>query len=256
MITAGAAPAESFSVGWYGKIPGTGDFIARRIPASFSEAWDRWLQAAMDGSRQRLGARWRDSFLSMPVWRFVLSPGLLTANAWAGIMVPSVDAVGRYFPLTVASALPSASLDLVGTLLAAAPWLDEIEAIALSAIAPAVNSAAIDSAFTQRPFRHEWLRYPDAKDDTVPMRGSKAQMLCVPLGPRLRDERPAPALRMLAERLAEPCAAWLAEESEVFGRCMLLCESLPPAEQYCAMMDGRWVERGWGRRDARGGVST
>ena len=26
------------------------------------------------------------------------------------------------------------------------------------------------------------------------------------------------------------------------------------AEQYCAMMDGRWVERGWGRRDARSGA--
>jgi len=49
----------------------------------------------------------------------------------------------------------------------------------------------------------------------------------------------------LAGRLAEPCAAWLAEESKLFGRCLLLCEALPPAEQYCAMMDGRWVERGW-----------
>ncbi len=105
MMSAGAAPQE-FSAGWYGKIPGTGDFIARRMPSSFSEAWDRWLQAAIAGSRDRLGGRWRDTFLSMPIWRFVLSPGMLTQNAWAGIMVPSVDAVGRYFPLAVASALP------------------------------------------------------------------------------------------------------------------------------------------------------
>ena len=33
-------------------------------------------------------------------------------------------------------------------------------------------------------------------------------------------------------------------------------ESLPPAEQYCAMMDGRWVERGWGRRDVRNGATA
>ena len=61
-------------------------------------------------------------------------------------MAPSVDAVGRYFPLAVAAALPSASLDIVGTLMAAQSWFDDIEAIALSAIAPAADAAAIDAA--------------------------------------------------------------------------------------------------------------
>jgi type VI secretion system protein ImpM len=255
MMTAGSAPQQSFSAGWYGKIPGTGDFIARRMPASFSEAWDRWLQGAIAGSRERLGARWRDSFLSMPIWRFVLSPGMLTANAWGGIMVPSVDAVGRYFPLAVASALPSASLDLVATLFAAESWFDEIETIALSAIAPAADSAAIDAAIAQQPFRTEWLRLPEGRDDTVPIRGAKPQMLWVPLGAR-SGPGPAPEVHALGARLAEPAAVWLAEESELFGRCLLLCEALPPAEQYCAMMDGRWVERGWGRRDTRSGAAA
>jgi hypothetical protein len=58
-------------------------------------------------------------------------------------------------------------------------------------------------------------------------------------------------VRALADRLAEPCGAWLAEESEMLGRSLLFCESLPPAQQYCAMMDGRWVEHGWERREAR-----
>lgn len=254
MMPSGAASQESFATGWYGKIPGTGDFIARRISPSFSEAWHAWLHAAIAGSRERLGGRWRDTFLCMPVWRFVLSPGALTANAWAGIMAPSVDAVGRYFPLAVASALPSASLDLVGTLAAAESWFDEIEAVALEVIAPAADTGAIDAAIAQRPFRAEWLRHPEGRDDTVPIRGAKPQMLWLPLGPRGR--RAAPELGALAERLAEPCGIWLAEESELFPRCALLCESLPAAEQYCAMMDGRWVERGWGRRDARSGAAA
>lgn len=241
------------SAGWYGKIPGTGDFIARRMPAAFTEAWDGWLHAVLAGSRERLGGRWRDSFLSMPVWRFVVSPGMLTPNAWAGIMLPSVDAVGRYFPLVVASALPSASLDVLGTLLAAEAWFDELEALALSAIAPAADAAAIDAAIAQQPFRTEWLRYPEGRDDTVPIRGAKPQMLWVPLDAR-SNQAPARELLELARRLGEPCGAWLAEESELFGRCLLLCEALPPAEQYCAMMDGRWVERGWGRRDVRSGA--
>lgn len=245
-----AAPQESFQAGWYGKIPATGDFIARRTPPAFSEAWDRWLQAAIAGSRERLAERWRDSFLSMPVWRFVLSPGVLTPNAWAGIMVPSVDAVGRYFPLAVAAALPSASVDLVGTLFAAERWFDEIESVALDAIAPGANAAAIDAAIVAKPFRAEYLCLPAGHDDTVPIRGAKAQMLSVPLGARDVARLP-PGVSELAQRLAEPCSVWLAEESELFGRCILLCETLPPAEQYCAMMDGRWVEHGWGRRDVR-----
>ena len=255
MISAASATQESFPVGWYGKIPGTGDFITRRMPPAFSESWDRWLQSAIAGSRDRLGGRWRDTFLSMPIWRFVLSPGMLTPNAWAGIMAPSVDAVGRYFPLAVAAALPSASLDIVGTLMAAQSWFDDIEAIALSAIAPAADSAAIDAAIVQKPCRAEWLRFPEGRDDTVPIRSAKPQMLWVPLGARTAAPAPREVLD-LAARLAEPTAAWLAEESELFGRCVLLCEALPPAEQYCAMMDGRWVERGWGRRDVRSGATA
>jgi len=251
----GASPAlpGSFAVGWYGKIPGTGDFITRRVPASFSESWDRWLQQSMDGSRERLGKRWRDAFLTMPAWRFILSPGLVTPNAWAGVMLPSVDAVGRYFPLTAACPLPSASLDLVGTLFAAAPWFDEIEAIALSAIAPKVDTAAIDAALVRREFRREWLLLPeDDADATVAERGSDAQLLALLLGERAERERPSAELAALCAGLSEPCAAWLAEPSEVFGRSLLLCEGLPAAEQYCAMMDGRWAEHGWGHRDLRG----
>src|SRR3954466_4299255 len=190
MISATSAAQETFAAGWYGKIPGTGDFITRRMPRAFSESWDRWLPSATAGSRERLGGRWRDTFLSMPIWRFVLSPGMLTPQAWAGIIAPSVDAVGRYFPLAVASALPSASLDVVGTLMAAQPWFDEIETIALSAIAPAADSPAIDAATLHKPFRDEWLRYPEGRDDTVPIRSAKPQMLWVPLS--ARTEGPVP----------------------------------------------------------------
>jgi type VI secretion system protein ImpM len=242
VIRTGAVPSEGFAVGWYGKIPGAGDFIARRVPVSFSEPWDRWLQHAIEGSRERLGAQWRDAFLSMPAWRFALGPGVVGANAWAGLMVPSVDAVGRYFPLTIACALPSASLDVVATLLGASRWFDDIEAIALEAIAPGANTAAIDAALAKRRFEARWLAVPEANDATMPIRGAQPQMLCIdPTG--IPDK-----LRELAERLCEPYSAWLAEPSDLFGRSLLLCESLPPGEHFCAMMNGHWLEHGWGCR--------
>jgi len=246
MIGQGAGARDGFAVGWYGKIPVTGDFIARRVPVSFREPWDRWLQGAIEGSKQRLGGRWHEAFLSMPAWRFVLGPGLLGANAWAGLMVPSVDAVGRYFPLAVACALPSVSLDPAATLLAAGPWFASVESIALEAIAPRADTAAIDAALSQRRFEARWLRLPEASDATMPERGAKPQMVCIDLAP---NAGMSGALRDIAERLCEPNCAWLAEPSELFGRALLLCEDLPPGEQFCAMMDGRWVEHGWGRRD-------
>jgi len=252
MMRTGATSAEGFAVGWYGKIPGAGDFIARRVPASFSEPWDRWLQGAIDGSKQRLGALWRDTFLSMPAWRFALGPGVIGGNAWAGLMVPSVDAVGRYFPLTIASALPPASLDAVVTLLGAGRWFEQIEAIALEAIAPGADTAAVDAALAKRRFEARWLAAPETNDATLPIRSAKPQMLCVDLGAEAADSA---KLRVLTDRLCEPYSVWLAEPSELFGRALLLCESLPAGEQFCAMMNGRWIEHGWGRR-APGGDAT
>jgi type VI secretion system protein ImpM len=228
--------------GCYGKIPSTGDFVTRRVAPSFSEAWDRWLQAALRASRERLGAEWHDAYLCMPAWRFVLAPGALTPGAWAGVMVPSVDAVGRVFPLTAVAALPLASLDPVAPLFSAAPWFDAIEAVALRAIAPDTNAADIDSELKRHPFPAESLERGSRRGVAA---ASREAMLSIPLSPRMPGER-APA-GLPAQ--GEPCSAWLAEESEVLGRSLLFCSPLPGAGPYCALMDGRWLEHGWSRRD-------
>jgi len=203
--------------GCYGKIPATGDFVVRRLPASFSEAWDRWLLPALAASRESLGAAWQESYLSMPVWRFVLAPGVATESAWAGVMVPSVDAVGRCFPFTAAAALPAARLDPVASLLAAAGWFDATEAIALRAIAPRASVARIDAELARHPYRTE--SPASGKLETTWVAGKETR------------------------------SAWLTEESEVIERSLLLCDGLPAAGQYCAMMDGRFADHGWMRRD-------
>jgi type VI secretion system protein ImpM len=200
-------------IGWYGKIPRSGDFIVRRLPASFREPWDRWLQSAMAGSRERLGEGWREAYLSMPIWRFALAPGAVSPQGWAGLMMPSADSVGRHFPLTVASALPPARLDPAGTLLAASGWFDALEAIALSALEPGADASALDAAFLKQPF-HADGRQPPGK-----------RQAC-----------------WMSPGLSEPRAAWLS------GIDLALSLGLPEPQQYCAMMDGRWSEHGWKAR--------
>jgi len=85
--------------GWYGKLPGLGDFAARRLDKAMVGVWDGWLQDGLQALRQQPG--WLDAYLQSPVWCFALGAGVLGPQRWLGVMMPSVDAVGRYFPLAI-----------------------------------------------------------------------------------------------------------------------------------------------------------
>lgn len=97
--------------GWHGKLPTLGDFASRRLEPAFVEVWDGWLAAGLAALREAAPERWLDGYLASPIWRFLLLPGVLPGayaqQAWAGVLMPSVDRAGRYFPFTVAEPLPS-----------------------------------------------------------------------------------------------------------------------------------------------------
>jgi type VI secretion system protein ImpM len=88
---------------WYGKLPGTGDFAYRRMDRYFQDTWDDWLQRGLMGLREQY-ADWITPYLNASLWFFALGPGLISSKPWLGIMMPSVDSVGRYFPLTMLGA--------------------------------------------------------------------------------------------------------------------------------------------------------
>ncbi len=118
------------SVGFYGKLPIVGDFISRRLPDEFLNSWDPWLQQSIACSQEELGEGWLNSYLTSPIWRFLLSPGVCGHHAVAGILMPSVDKVGRYFPLTVAVLLePLPQLPLLFT--TGNLWFEQLEDAAL-----------------------------------------------------------------------------------------------------------------------------
>ena len=87
--------------GWFGKLPGMGDFAHRRLPESFRSVWDQWLQRGLARLRDR-HADWTEHYLEAPVWCFALGPKVAGEGAWIGVLMPSVDGVGRYFPFTLA----------------------------------------------------------------------------------------------------------------------------------------------------------
>jgi len=92
--------------GWYGKLPTLGDFASRRLEPSFIDPWDAWLAEGIAALRTQSSEAWLDHYLASPVWRFLLMPGVVgLGQAMAGVLMPSVDRVGRYFPLTLAAPL-------------------------------------------------------------------------------------------------------------------------------------------------------
>lgn len=116
--------------GYFGKIPAQGDFLRRGLSPGFVEPWDHWVQSLMLGAREALGAAWQASYFSAPIWRFALAPKLCGPSAIAGVLMPSVDRVGRQFPLTLAAEIEAPSA--WAAYCTAAPAFPALEDIALS----------------------------------------------------------------------------------------------------------------------------
>ena len=96
------------AAGFFGKLPSAGDFVQRRLPAAFVDAWDRHFEHAMAALPEALGPGWKARFQSGPPWRFVLPPGICGEGAFAGVMLPSTDRVGRCFPMVIATRIAHA----------------------------------------------------------------------------------------------------------------------------------------------------
>ncbi|WP_305985421.1 type VI secretion system-associated protein TagF [Roseibium sp. MMSF_3544] len=119
--------------GYFGKLPDRADFVIGRCPEGFLRHWEPFLMKGLAQSRQDLGSAWEETYMTMPVWRFWLVPeieGGTMRDAVAGALMPSVDKVGRKFPLTVAS--PARTGDDNGRPEEA--WYDRVETVLLDVL--------------------------------------------------------------------------------------------------------------------------
>ena len=105
----------------------------------------RRLQTAIERSRADLGERWLNHYLTSPVWRFALSGGICGARPAIGVMMPSVDQVGRYFPLCMAAVLPA---DACPAVIAAteADWFWKAECTVLASLEDGFEIKVLDQA--------------------------------------------------------------------------------------------------------------
>jgi type VI secretion system protein ImpM len=139
------------AAGFFGKLPSRGDFVRAGLPADFVSAWDLWCQRMMTESRTALREDWEAAWLEAPVWRFALPRGDCGTGAALGVWIASVDAVGRYFPLTIAVVAPCSLSELAAR---AGLFLDRAEQAGREALGQGLDPSelarrAADALHTQ-----------------------------------------------------------------------------------------------------------
>lgn len=148
------------AVGFFGKIPGRGDFVRGGLPQHFVLPIDEWWQRVLSESRLSLGEAWVEAWMEAPVWRFAFGPGLCGPDAAVGLWLPSTDRAGRLFPLVLAMTGPRWSdVAQCGAFLDAAEEIGrqtiegdggpEAIAVALAAVSVAGGDAAAQPAANQ-----------------------------------------------------------------------------------------------------------
>lgn len=88
-------------VGFFGKLPGYGDFVQRNVSPELISEWDNWLIQAIDTSQAQLKGDWREIYFTSPIWCFTIQANIIFPSTLSGLMMPSVDSAGRDYPFFV-----------------------------------------------------------------------------------------------------------------------------------------------------------
>jgi type VI secretion system protein ImpM len=247
---------NELQVGFYGKLPTHGDFLRRRASDAFVSAWDAWLQAGIAASRAALGDRWLDVYLTSPAWRFVCAGGACGSAPVVGVLVPSIDRVGRYFPLTVVAELsPEIPIATVAT--GALAFFESAERLLVDTLADeALSFDRFDAAVAALSRELAPLRDPvevrlDPAAATI-LHGGATTGWHLPID---STGRLAPVFEQLLSwhlsALYDPMVLWWTEGSSIVEPSCLIGVGLPPPSTFGAFLNGEWAQHRWRSAPAR-----
>lgn len=234
------------NLGFYGKLPIKGDFVTRNLPRSFVDPWDQWLQESIATSRAQLKEQWLENYLTSPIWRFALSEGICADNAWVGLVMPSVDRVGRYFPLTLAAPVNN-TYSLLSIADQQEDWFALLEQIALSAL----DQNTDFDAFIQEigdlnlPKQlHVPSEPPDFELAKPKLDTSQTWRINMQESVSLCNNLCTFTQYFLTQRFPNLCI-WWTHGSEKVAPSILMCNKLPPVSGFSALMTADWDQWGW-----------
>lgn len=234
MNPAGAVNSHNDAPGWFGKLSMLGDFASRRLSNDWIRPCDAWLSASLRSSQERLGARWLSTYLAAPVWRFAWAPGVVDAHWWFGILMPSCDNVGRYFPLVVTQPRLEPPVDRFA--------LDHLEwwwgHLARASLETLIEGARLDT------FEQALLEAPPWPTRTGPawsraLSVNGRERHAVVEGAGLTDVAQELAAASLRQRLAGTSFWWPLRGERGGGSCTLAA-GLPSATAFADLLAGDW----------------
>ena len=199
--------------GAFGKMPSVGDFFRINMPSGFVSGWDDWIQNAMLSAQEVLGQTFDQYYMSAPIWRFSLAAGLAGPQKMLGVLMPSVDRVGRRFPLTLASAVATpgpAPLDHFNE----KPLFERLEELALDALDDTMTRDLLEERLTEIP--------PPALRSAAPLRQAGHTMVLTQGA--TGDILPELASGLLTGKFATP-SVWSAVVDNVPR--LMICDGLP-----------------------------
>jgi len=231
---------NSDTCGLFGKTPQQADFVSHYLPDEFTEYWHNWLQSSISVSREQLGESWLDYYLTSPVWRYAIMPNAITSQAITGVFVPSVDEVGRYFPLTIAHIGPQQpwSAYLHGN-----DWYNTLQDAALCALDENTSYSQLIGHF-EALRAPEFPQMPDYKTQSATHTFAHNQVVIKPTD-KTSTELALSLLTNAYTRLLGNYSLWWTEGSEYVEPCLVLSANLPDPGQFSAMLDGNWQQWGW-----------
>lgn len=218
------------TAGWYGKLPMLGDFAHRRLPRELITACDVWLAQGVAASRESLGAAWLDTYLTAPLWCFAWSPRIIDASWWFGVLMPSVDAVGRYFPLIIAFSAPQAPSDAQALALWA-QWYESASRCAMQTLQDRATLEEFEAALAA-------VATPTAATADAPADAAEAEWQLHTANAVWPQEAATIVLRSLAARLQSHSIWWPQQSSCDHAPPVTVMQGLPVAERFVALLHG------------------
>jgi len=187
-------------------------------------------------SKQVLGVKWGDVYNRAPIWRFWLGADFC-GEATIGVFMPSVDGVGRSFPLAVFAgegdeSLPPPELESNDA------WCEAAEAVLLEALEPEATLDAIAARVASMPApalqarSSESAGFQALPDGGTVVRDVDRQVSLAFLAARRFGHRRAFASQSF----------WWTIGGEGFPPIALSYVGLPPATRFVDLLTGEFAE--------------
>lgn len=238
----------SGKIGCFGKIRAKGDFVSRNLDYEVQEYLDGWLQSAFKISQQQIESDWLKYYLTSPIWRFIISEKKMNKDI-IGFMMPSIDKVGRYYPLFMLEVFDNGNL--CGDELNCKSF-EALEELAMKTLDDGNDSHSFFESlnasgfplFEERSPVSELLERIKFTDDDI--EESASQYLWKNKTDYTSFEfQPDSCSEDLLDDDKNFRGIWWTEGSETISKSLIYCDGLPPAEGFSALLDGNWNHWGW-----------